>query len=142
MEAYLTEQEIDDLSREMVKGCKSVNWLAKKIESAVLDKLKAQEPDAWRTFDGEGGYDYRSYVDNEKYQAEFLARNPSSTYKNWVEPLYLHPLPPADVVQKYEELLYAVHRKFPDETRHQTALRYIKTAEAPSYTNAAMKEMK
>lgn len=40
----LTEQEIDDLSREMVKGCKSVNWLAKKIESAVLEKLKAQEP--------------------------------------------------------------------------------------------------
>lgn len=26
----LTEQEIDDLSREMVKGYKSVNWLAKK----------------------------------------------------------------------------------------------------------------
>lgn len=26
----LTEQEIDDISREMVKGCKSVNWLAKK----------------------------------------------------------------------------------------------------------------
>ena len=56
--------------------------------------------------------------------------------------LYEHPLPPDDVVQKYEELLYEVHRKFPDETRHQTALRYIKTAESPSYTNAAMKEMK
>ena len=56
--------------------------------------------------------------------------------------LYTHPLPPDDVVQKYEELLYAVHRKFPDETRHQTALRYIKTAESPSYTNAAMEKMK
>ena len=43
----LTEQEIDDLSREMVKGCKSVNWLAQKIESAVLEKLKAQEPVAF-----------------------------------------------------------------------------------------------
>ena len=46
-----------------------------------------------------------------------------------------------DEVRKYEELLYAVQRKFPDETRHQTALRYIKTAESPSYTNAAMKEI-
>ena len=62
-------------------------------------RQRVQEPDAWRTFDGEGGYDYRSFVDNEKYQAEFLARNPNSTYKNWVEPLYLHPLPPDDVVR-------------------------------------------
>lgn len=78
--------------------------LCRAIEAELLEKLKAQEPDAWRTFDGEGGYDYRSYVDNEKYQAEFLARNPSSTYKNWVEPLYLHPLPPADVVRDAERL--------------------------------------
>ena len=30
---------------------------------------------------------------------------------------------------KYYELLYAVANKFPDETRHQTALRYIQNAE-------------
>lgn len=30
---------------------------------------------------------------------------------------------------KYYELIYAVERKFPDETRHQTALRYIRSAE-------------
>ena len=30
---------------------------------------------------------------------------------------------------KYYELLYGVASKFPDETRHQTALRYIKNAE-------------
>lgn len=29
----------------------------------------------------------------------------------------------------YSELLMAVERKFPDETRHQTALRYIREAE-------------
>lgn len=44
------------------------------------------------------------------------------------------------VEAKYNELLLAVQRKFPDETRHETALRYIKTAEAPSYTNAARSE--
>ena len=30
---------------------------------------------------------------------------------------------------KYDELLMSVQRKFPDETRHETALRYIKEAE-------------
>lgn len=30
---------------------------------------------------------------------------------------------------KYDQLLYAVIRKFPNETRHETALRYILNAE-------------
>jgi hypothetical protein len=30
---------------------------------------------------------------------------------------------------KYYELLYGVARKFPNETRHETALRYIRNAE-------------
>jgi hypothetical protein len=33
---------------------------------------------------------------------------------------------------KYQELLYAVASKHPGETRHQTALRYIRQAEAPT----------
>jgi hypothetical protein len=32
--------------------------------------------------------------------------------------------------QQYHELLYAVSQKFPGETRHETALRYIRAAEA------------
>lgn len=32
--------------------------------------------------------------------------------------------------QKYDELLFAVGRKFRDESRHETALRYIREAEA------------
>jgi hypothetical protein len=31
--------------------------------------------------------------------------------------------------ERYQELLYAVERKWPNETRHQTALRYIQEAE-------------
>lgn len=31
--------------------------------------------------------------------------------------------------KKYNELLFAVESKFPNETRHETALRYIKEAE-------------
>ena len=128
----LTEQEISLLAHNIDDGdwndlnyqkCWHEGFVAgaRAIESAVLEKLKAQEPFAFH-HDEEG----LSY---------------SNHYTGTI-PLYRHPLPPDDVVQKYEELLYAVQRKFPDETRHQTALRYIKTAESPSYTNAAMKEMK
>jgi len=35
----------------------------------------------------------------------------------------------AEITDKYHELLWAVEKKFPDETRHQTALRYITQAE-------------
>ena len=51
-----------------------------------------QEPVAWRTFDGEGGYDYRSYEDNESYADDWDKRNPN--HKGWVEPLYTHPPQP------------------------------------------------
>lgn len=34
--------------------------------------------------------------------------------------------------EKYRELLFAVQRKFPNETRHETALRYIRRMEEPS----------
>ena len=34
-----------------------------------------------------------------------------------------------EIKDKYYELLYAVENKFPEETRHETALRYIKRAE-------------
>ena len=33
------------------------------------------------------------------------------------------------LADKYNELLYAVESKYADETRHETALRYIKDAE-------------
>ena len=36
---------------------------------------------------------------------------------------------PDGCVEKYNELLYAVERKFPNETRHETTLRYIKERE-------------
>jgi len=45
-----------------------------------------QEPVAWRTFDGEGGYDYRDYDMNENYADEWAKRNPN--HKGWVDALY------------------------------------------------------
>ena len=118
------EKTYEGLMRQTLRpqDKKTVLRFARAIESAVLEKLKAQEPFAYFSINDYGAWEETS--------------DPTA------HALYEHPLPPDDVVQKYEELLYAVQRKFPDETRHQTALRYIKTAEAPSYTNAAMKEMK
>ena len=54
-----------------------------------------QEPVAWRTFDGEGGYDYRTYEDNDSYAAEWTQRNPR--HIGWVEPLYTAPPKPEPV---------------------------------------------
>jgi hypothetical protein len=62
-------------------------------QSGFADGKKAaqpeQEPVAWRTFDGEGGYDYRTYDDNENYHDEWGKRNPN--HKGWVEPVYTTP---------------------------------------------------
>tara|TARA_R110000851_G_C13102760_1_gene569293 strand:+ start:60350 stop:60583 length:234 start_codon:yes stop_codon:yes gene_type:complete len=41
------------------------------------------------------------------------------------------------MTNKYNELISAVETKHPGESRHQTALRYIKQAEAPSVNAAA-----
>ena len=38
------------------------------------------------------------------------------------------------VEEKYRELLYQVSCKFPNETRHETALRYLKERETPAMT--------
>ncbi len=42
----------------------------------------------------------------------------------------------AETRQRYEELLYAVAQKFPGESRHETALRYIRNAEASAFDAA------
>ena len=46
-----------------------------------------QEPVAWREFDGEGGYTYFAYEDNETWREEYIKRN-GEKYADWVEPLY------------------------------------------------------
>jgi hypothetical protein len=50
--------------------------------------------------------------------------------------------PERPLADRYNELLYAVARKFPGESRHETALRYIRQAEevhaGPCMQNAAL----
>ena len=65
-----------------------------------------QEPVAWRTFDGEGGYDYRSYEDNESYADDWNKRNPN--HAGWVDKLYTHSQPeqkPVVCCQQYDTCL-------------------------------------
>jgi hypothetical protein len=78
------------------------------------DKCKAaapvQEPVAWRTFDGEGGYEYRAYEMNENYAEVWSQRNPN--HRGWVEPLYT--TPPAaqpDIVKRAEEAFEAAAQR-------------------------------
>jgi len=42
---------------------------------------------------------------------------------------------------KYHELIYAVEKKFDGETRHQTALRYIRQADQHTLANILGKEV-
>jgi hypothetical protein len=56
---------------------------------ALTQQEQDQEPVAWRTFDGEGGWDYRAYADNEHYRDNYIKRN-GEKYASWVEPLYTH----------------------------------------------------
>ena len=56
------------------------------IECVMEPTQPQQEPVAWRTFDGESGYEYRAYDLNEQYEQEWEQRNPN--HKGWVEPLY------------------------------------------------------
>ena len=78
----------------------------------VYDVPPKQEPVAWRTFDGEGGYEFRSYEMNENYAEEWAQRNPN--HKGWVEPLYKDPTP----CQTCESLARTVMM---DQTSHDTA---------------------
>jgi hypothetical protein len=65
--------------------------IAPLLSKAQAQAQPEQEPVAWRTFDGEGGYDYRSYEDNESYADEWDKRNPN--HKGWVDKLYTPPPP-------------------------------------------------
>jgi len=81
-------------------------------EEYLYPEPESDEPVAWSVFDGEGGYDYISYENNETYKDEFISRNRAEHYKEWVQPLYTRPEPerkpiPIDQIDKaYENTLY------------------------------------
>jgi len=52
----------------------------------ALAKQEHVEPFAWAEFDGEGGYHFRAYENNEDYAEQWDKRNPN--HVGWVKPLY------------------------------------------------------
>ncbi len=54
-------------------------------------------------------------------------------------PLYAAPPPASPSDARYHELIMAVASKYPGESRHQTALRYIMQAEQSRSTGSAQK---
>ena len=77
-------------AKECVLGAYSEAELADAARRAINYALEANdEPVAWREFDGEGGYYFRTYEHNEDYAAKWDANNPN--HKGWVEPLYTTP---------------------------------------------------
>lgn len=46
-----------------------------------------------------------------------------------------------NALDRYHELLYAVGNKYPGESRHDTALRYIQQAESKDLSEAAQREI-
>ena len=74
---------------EQEPWCMKMNGCKTKCEDCPDEPPQTeQEPVAWRTFDGEGGYDYRSYEDNESYADDWNKRNPN--HSGWVDKLYTH----------------------------------------------------
>lgn len=66
----------------------AIDVLRKALDADSMASLP--EPVAWCTFDGEGGYEFRYYQDNEEYQQRFIERN-GEQYASWVAPLYTAP---------------------------------------------------
>jgi hypothetical protein len=57
-------------------------------------------------------------------------------WKEFAERINLH----FDRLEKYNELIMAVGTKFPNETRHQTALRYIQEADHNSISGPSQEQ--
>jgi hypothetical protein len=61
-----------------------------------------QEPRAWETFDGEGGYDLCQFAENESYREDYIKRN-GEKYASWVVPLYAPPAPAQQPIASRQE---------------------------------------
>lgn len=80
------------------------------------------------------------YLDIVRCHYEYIVVDPTEESDAGIAPVLVPdgfkvvPVTEADSVSelktKYNELIMAVARKHPNETRHQTALRYIKNAES------------
>lgn len=140
----LTEQEI----KEAVGFTTDQMTAYRRIESSVLERLKAQESVCW-TNETELSYSQFKRPDGELTSGSFWAEY----HEDCDIPLYTNPLPPADVVRDAERLDWLLIN--PDATvcsdgaygPFHVWFRYSNRTTKPANTaraaiDAAMKEMK
>lgn len=124
----------------------AIDSQAKEMERILLEnkelhidlaKLKADESLASQAKSVPDGY-MINVLDNSWVVVDKEHADEAEKHGFTVKPYYFAPQAPTDddrvreLESKYNELIMAVACKFPDETRHETALRYIKNAEAPA----------
>lgn len=129
----LTNNEISDIYEQ---PSKTPREFARAIEQAVIAKLREQEPShvLWET--GEAGVP-SAILDRNGEVVLGLCKICGKGECELVDPCKPHPAPIPEVEAKYNELLMTVSMKFPGETRHETALRYILDRERWSMESSA-----
>lgn len=86
-EQPLSDEQIEEIENECYYQVEhGVQLDTKLFAKRVLATQLSTEPAAWRTFDGEGGYCYRPYYENEDYLERWNNLNPR--HLGWVELLY------------------------------------------------------
>lgn len=117
------------------------NWLNayKHLAGRAVPAERTTEPVAWACMTHHG-YAFEVYLGHKKENLDervaWLNKHNSDPAKPfYAAPLYAHPaasalpeVPPAEIALYYE-LLWQVGNVYPGETRHQTALRYLRQAE-------------
>jgi hypothetical protein len=81
----------------------------RKVIGEQAQLASGQEPVAWQTFDGEGGYEFRQFAENETYHDDYIKRN-GEKYSAWVTPLYTHPAPAQHPLSKSDAVDAARYR--------------------------------
>lgn len=89
------------------------------LRAAVEDTLKAK-PVAWK-------FQQEHYDSLGGVSVEYSGHKMESKHRHNWQPLYEAPSPQISTL--YNELILSVSNKFPNETRHETALRYIRERE-------------
>ena len=102
-----------------------------KTAKEILDEKLKDE----RNFCIGGKYTLMEYVMIEAME-EYASNKVDAVVRQGVS----QPVLRTDIEEKYNELIMAVAKKFTNETRHQTALRYINEAESFNDNSCAKNE--
>jgi hypothetical protein len=96
------EAQTDQLTASLETASSAVILLKQQQREGWAQLASGQQPVAWMTFDGEGGYDFRQFAENENYRDDFIQRN-GEKYAWVVEPLYAHPAPSQQPIASGQE---------------------------------------